>query len=129
MSDKLISIVNELYAALPKMDWDTYETHIHPEFRIVESDDLPIAGIYEGMAGFLQLIEKAFGLFSEFEPTAGATCAGDDHVMVWVDIKLTGKKTGKTINTQLIEVFKFQGDKLIEIRPFYFDAALVSSIV
>ena len=129
MSEKLISIVNELYAALPAGDWATYEAHIHPDFRIVESDDLPIAGTYHGMKGFLQLIEKAFGLFSDFEPSAGATCAGEDHVMVWVDIKLTGRASNKTINTQLIEVFKFEDDKLIEIRPFYFDAALVSSIV
>lgn len=129
MNEKLVSIVKDLYAALPKMDWATYQAHLHPEFRVVESNDLPIAGTYEGMAGFLQLIEKAFGLFSEFEPTPGAICAGDDHVMVWVEIKLTGRQSNKTITTQLIEVFKFKDEKLIEIRPFYFDGALVHSIL
>lgn len=129
MSQKLLEIVDTLYAALPQGNWDAYRAVIHPEFRVVESDALPYAGTFKGIEGFLQLIEKVFGMFSVFDAKAAAKSVGDDHVMVWVEIKMTGRRTNKTINTQLIEVFRFENDKLIEIRPFYFDTDLVRSIV
>jgi uncharacterized protein len=125
----LIGIVSELYEALPKMDWETYESHLHPDFCLVESDALPYAGTFHGMKGFMELIEKVFTLFSEFDAKPGVVCVGEDHVMVWVNIRMTGRNSNKTIDTQLIEVFKFKGDKLAEIRPFYFDTPLIDSIL
>ncbi len=68
-------------------------------------------------------------MFSEFMPEPEAITAGDDHVMVWVKIRMTGHSSGKTIDTDMIEVFKFEGDKLIEIWPFYYDSDKVNSIV
>lgn len=110
------------------MDWDTYRANIHPDFRVVETESLPYAGIFPGIEGFLELIGQVFELYSEFEATPSTITSGENHVMVKVDIKMTGRKSNKTINTQLIEVFKFEGDKLIEIRPFYFDTDLINSI-
>lgn len=126
---RLVTIVKELYAALPAMDWDTYTRHLHPDFKVVESDGLPFAGEFSGMDGFMALIGKVFEMFSEFVPVAREICVGEDSVMVWVDITLTGKQTGKTVTMPLIEVFKFQDDKLIEIRPFYFNPEAVKAIV
>ena len=129
MSEKLISIVRDMYDAMPKLDWATYESHLHPDFRVVEADSLPFAGTYRGMAGLQELIGKVFGLFSEFIPDTGAMCANDNTVMVWVEMTMTGMKSGKTIHTQMIEVFHFDGDKLVEIKPFYYDTDLIASIL
>ena len=129
MKERLIEIVNELYAALPRMDWDSYRAHLHADFRVVETPALPYPGTFHGMAGLLELIGKVFELFEVFEATPGPMCIGEDHVMVWVEMKMTGRKSGKTINTQLIEVFKFEGEKLLEIWPFYYDTELIASIV
>ncbi len=129
MSDKLIEIVKEMYAALPRQDWQTFEAHLHPDFRVVEADSLPFAGEFCGMAGFQQLVTRVFELFSVFEPNTTAFCAGDGHVMVRVEMKLTGRSSGRTVNTEMIEVFRFEGDKLLEIRPFYFNSEAVASIL
>lgn len=128
MSDQsLIAIVKELYGAMASMDLETYASHIHPDFRVVESDSLPYSGVFHGLDGFQQLVEKVFGMFSEFEASPSAYSEGDGHVMVWVEMKMTGRQTGKTIHTRLIEVFRFEGDKLIEICPFYYDTDLIKS--
>lgn len=128
MENPHVTIVKELYAALAAMDWSKYEAHVHPDFRVVESDGLPYAGIFPGMEGFKALITRVFGLFDGFSATPGAICTDASHVMVWVTLNMTGRRTQKSITTELIEVFKFEGDKLIEIRPFYFDTQLISSI-
>lgn len=129
MNEKLVTIVKALYQCLATQDWETYQFHLHPEFRVVESDSLPYPGTFYGMDGFNKLFGIVLDQFSEFEPMPSRICAGEDHVMVWVDIKMTGRKSGKSIHTQLIEVFRFSGDKLIEIRPFYFDTDLIKSVL
>lgn len=129
MDTKHVTIVKSLYQALGEMDWSTYEANIHPEFRVVEAGDLPFAGVYAGIEGFKELVSKLFGMFSEFAPEIVAITSGDDHVMVWVKVAMTSGETGKHIVTELIEVFKFEGDKLIEIRPFYFNADEINAIV
>lgn len=126
---KLIEIVNQMYGALPAMDWDTYQSHMHADFCVVEADSLPYAGTYRGMDGFQQLVGIVFGMFSDFIPTITDMAVSDNRVMVWVDMTMTGAKSGKTINTPMIEVFSFEGDKVREIRPFYFDTDLINSIV
>jgi len=127
--DRQIEIVKELYAALPAGDWDAYKNHTHADFRVVESESLPYAGVFHGMDGFMQLIEKVFGMFSEFDAQPNTFAAGGNMVMVEVNIKMTGRASGNSIHTQLIEVFKFEGEKVIEICPFYFNTDLVNSIV
>ena len=129
MSEKLLGIVNELYTALGNQDWETYKSHLHPDFQVVESDSLPFAGTFKGMEGFNVLFGNIIDKFSGFEPTPTHTCVGDNHVMVWVDIKLTSRETNKVLETELIEVFVFKDDKLIEMRPFYFDPNAVHSIL
>lgn len=125
----LIAIVEQMYDALPKLDWETYESHTHPDFSIVEADSLPYAGTVHGVEGMKELVGRVFELFSVFEATPATMTEGDGHVMVWVEMKMTGRESGKTINTQMIEVFKFEGDKLKQIVPFYFDTDLINSIV
>jgi len=129
MSNRLIEIVNEMYAALPATDWETFQSHMHPDFCVVEADTLPMAGTFAGLEGFQELVGVVFGMFSEFIPEVRDMAVSDNRVMVWVDMTLTGAKSGKTIHTPMIEVFSFEGEKVTEIRPFYFDTDLIASIV
>ncbi|EED35417.1 conserved hypothetical protein [Luminiphilus syltensis NOR5-1B] len=124
-----IDIVNAMYVALPKQDFETFAKHTHPDFAVVEADSLPFAGTFSGMEGFTQLVTKVFEMFSEFEPNVKAMAAGDDTVMVWIDMKLTGRESGKTINVPMIEVFSFEGDKVKQITPFYYDTDAINAIV
>ncbi len=129
MDTKQVAIVKKLYQALGEMDWATYEANTHPDFRVVEAESLPFAGVYNGVEGLKELASTVFTLFSEFAPKPLVFTAGADHVMAWIKLGLTGAESGKRIETEMIEVFKFEGDKLIEIRPFYFDSDQINSIV
>ena len=128
-SNVLVEIVQALYSAMATGDTTVYDTSLHADFRVVESPALPFGGTFHGMEGFNSLVGQIFEMYSEFVPSPKSFAVGDNCVMVEVDIRLTGKATGKTIDTQLIEVFKFVDDKLIEIRPFYFDSDLLASIL
>jgi len=125
----LIDIVKKLYACLPAGDWDTYAALTQPDFCVVEASSLPYAGVHQGMDGFMKLIEIVFGTFSEFDAQPAGYYQNGDTVMVDVNIRMTGRASGKTIDTQLIEVFRFKDGKLAEIKPYYFDSDLINSIV
>jgi len=128
-SSTLVEIVQALYSAMATGDTTIYDTALHADFRVVESPALPFGGTFNGMEGFNALVGQIFEMYSEFIPQPKNIAVGGNQVMVEVDIRLTGKATGKTIDTQLIEVFTFENDKLIEIKPYYFDTDLLASIL
>ncbi len=47
--------------------------------------------------------------------------ADGDLAAVILDGTGSSRKTGKTFSMQLVEVWRFSGDKIVELRPFYWD--------
>jgi ketosteroid isomerase-like protein len=73
----------------------------------------PITGDYKGK-------EQVFGFFAQLAERAGGTfrldihdvLANDEHVVALV--KATGKRQGKTLNNNGVQVFHVQGGKVTE---------------
>ena len=42
---------------------------------------------------------------------------GEDHVIALVNVEGVGKRRGEAFKSDLLEVFRFEGEKIIEIRP------------
>jgi ketosteroid isomerase-like protein len=124
-----IAMVREMYGALGAQNFEVFASCIHADFAVVEAPSLPFAGTFAGMEGFSELVGKVFSMFSTFDPQITAISAGDDKVMVWVEMTLTAANTGKTTQMPMIEVFTFKEDKVVEIRPFYYDTDAIKAIL
>ncbi len=123
-----IDITKQLYAFALAGDWDNFESHIHPDFAVIESAGLAFAGTYKGVSGLQKLVSSVFNYFDDLviEPTH--YMEGDDHVAVIIKLIAKGKKTGKLIESSVLELFRFEGDKVIEIRPYYWHQQLINEI-
>lgn len=123
MAKDLERLIDEIYTATLSGDLETFEKYLHPEFSVHESDSLPFAGVFTGIEGFKQVFAVVFGIYDNVEVERKIVCTGKDHAMVLLDFNGSCKETGEAFCTPMIEMFRFVGDKLIEIKPFYFDPA------
>lgn len=121
-------IAKKLYASAVNADWDTFDSLIHPDFRVLESPGLEYAGEYKGVEGFKQVVHDVYHHFKRFEIETQEFSESDAHVIVLVKIKGQGKKTDEEFESDLLELIRFEGDKVIEIRPYYWDQNLINRI-
>ena len=123
-----LDIVNRMYAAAVNNDWDEVGKYITPDFAVIESDGTPYAGRYEGADGFRRVVRKVFSYFPEFSIEQKTQIAGDDLVVVLIAIRGKGRKTGRPFESEVVELLLFEGDRISQIRPFYWDQKLLNEV-
>ncbi len=119
---KKLEIVHALYAATGVGDFDTAETYLTDDFFITEAGDLPMKGVYRGRRALRDLYTKVFGMLDVAGLDVKAHCAGGDFVVTVLELDFADKSIARA---EICELFRFRGDKVCEIKPYYFDAAPV----
>ncbi len=123
-----IEITKQLYAYAVAGDWEGMEKYMHPDFAVIESEGLPYAGKYEGIKGFQEIARTVFSFFDKLAVEPTHYMEGDDYVVAIVSIRGKGKKTGRAFESDLLELFRFKDDKVIEIKPYYWNQQLINEI-
>jgi ketosteroid isomerase-like protein len=118
--EEQLELVKKHYAFNSAGDYPAAQELLTDDFFITIPSYMPFAGIYRGEGAFRELIP----LVAEKVPVTGmkhvATTVGDDYVIEIVEFTLAGD-TGSPF--QVVEVIRFRGTQICEIRPFYFDPA------
>jgi ketosteroid isomerase-like protein len=117
-----LEIVHALYAATGAGDFDTAETYLTDDFFITEAEDLPMRGVYRGRRALRDLYTKVFAMLKVSNLDVKAHCAGGDYVVTILELDFAEKSAARA---EICEVFRFRGEKVCEIKPYYFDAAPV----
>ena len=120
----LSAIVDELYEASAAGDFDKVEAYLTDDFLVEEASSLPFAGKYTGKSALREL-------FPVMMETLGVTGLNRECVMVGersVSAVVT-LNVGEEEPIEMLEVFHFKGDKVCEIRPYYFDINKVNAAV
>ena len=125
-SQRQLEIVRTLYEASAAANWSVVEQHLTDDFFISEGDHLPFAGVYRGRNALQQMFIKVMGMMDVTGLEVHARMAGDDHVIYLLDMVFAGEPPTKAT---LTEMFRFRGDKVCELKPFYFDPAPVIAAV
>ena len=104
-------------------DAATLKALADPAMLLHQGAGLPYAGTFHGPEGFLEFM----GIFGEtYDIQHFATVrsfVGDDPDWVAVEfaMRATVRKTGAPFETTLVELWRFQDGKVVEIRPHYFN--------
>jgi ketosteroid isomerase-like protein len=124
--ERQLDIIKALYEASGAGDWTTAASYLTDDFYATEANTLPFAGTYRGRNGLQELFTKVMGMMDVSGFDIKARTAGDDHVVVILDIILADAAQTRI---PIAEMFRFRGDKVCEIRPFYFDPTPVVAAV
>jgi hypothetical protein len=88
------------------------------DFFVTEADPLPMAGVYRGQNALRELYGKVMGMMDVAGLDRVQTTAGGDYAVCIMAFRFADPALPPA---QLCEVFRFRGDKVCEIRPYYFD--------
>jgi ketosteroid isomerase-like protein len=116
--DEKLAIVAELYASTGAGDFDAAESLLTDDFFIIEAEGLPMAGEYRGKTALRGLYAHVFGTLKVADLEPEGMSVGGDYVVNLISFRFENPDLA---SAQLAEVFRFRGDKVCEIRPYYFD--------
>lgn len=115
---QIVQFVDDLYDATGVGDWDRAASMLTEDFFITEADCLPMAGIYRGRNALRDLFEKVMGMMDVAALDRVKTTVGGDYAVCILSFRFADPALPPA---ELCELFHFRGDKLCEIRPYYFD--------
>jgi len=122
--DQRLALVNRLYQLTGAGDWTAAEEHLTEDFFAIEADHLPFAGTYSGKGGLRALFETVMSMADVIDMQIHETTVGEEHAVTLVDLVFAAGGRAR-----IAEMFRFRGDQVCEIRPFYFDPAPVFAAV
>jgi ketosteroid isomerase-like protein len=125
---ELKAIVQAVYAHAGAGEWAACEAYLSPDLVIFEADGLPYAGEYRGRDALRRLHGQVMAHWHEPRIDFHAMTAGDGHVVSLVTFHLTSRATGRSVAMPLAECFRIENGQVAEIRPFYFDPAMVGAL-
>jgi len=96
----------------------------HPQIRILQPRSLPHGGWHEGTAGLAQM-GATFGQHWTRVISDPRVIDGGDTLVQVTTQTWTARATGRSATVDVVELFRFRGDLVAEIRVFQQDTALL----
>jgi len=115
-------LCDRFIAALGIGDFATQREILAPDFVCTEAAGLPYPGTFTGPDGWETLARTVGRTWAKFSIKRREFVAeSEDSAVMLFDIAGQSRKTGKPFQSSVLELWRFKGDKLVEIMPFYFD--------
>jgi ketosteroid isomerase-like protein len=125
-AQQMEQFVDDLYTATGAGEWDRAASMLTDDFFITEAPGLPMAGVVSGRDALQRLFVKVMGMMDVAALDRVQTTTGGDYAVCILSFRFTDPALAPA---HLCELFHFRGDKLCEIRPYYFDPATVVAAV
>lgn len=123
-----VEIVKEIYKAVSEGNLQTVLNYLADNVIAYQANSLAYGGQYHGKVGFLQMEAAIFETWNHFQSSPNAFINDGDYVVVLTTMKGESKKTGKILDMPLAEIWKMKDEKVIEIRPFYWDTQATNKL-
>lgn len=121
-----IGVIKRFYQYLADNDRDgAYENIIAEDCVLHEAEALPYGGVYHGRDVMKEVLAGVIGSFDEFEFEIFNYLAGGDEVVVHLRIAGVGRESRKPFSTPIMELWRIRDGKVVELRPFLYDAASI----
>lgn len=111
-------------------DWEKVVASVHPDFVVSQAAGLPYGGDYNGLEGLQAMFGELVTVY--FEDAAFELIelfASEQHAIARFHISGKIRKSGKTFETELLELVKFHNGKISHIKPFYYDSKQISDLL
>jgi ketosteroid isomerase-like protein len=124
--DAHFGLIEKLYEATGKGDWDTAAGYLTEDFFVTEADTMPFAGVYRGRGALQELYVKVMGMMDVVDLSITETTVRGDYAVTLLDMVLAGDPP---VRVPLAEMFRFRDGKVCEIKPYYFDPTPITRAV
>jgi uncharacterized protein len=125
--DANIAVVKRFYQYLADNDRDgAYANVLAEDCVLHETGVLPYGGVYRGRELMKQTLAGVIAGFDDFACEIRNYLAGGDEVVVHLEISGVGRISRKPFKVPIMELWRIRGGKVVELRPFLYDAAAIA---
>ncbi|SCZ12661.1 Ketosteroid isomerase-related protein [Microvirga guangxiensis] len=104
-------------------DVDALAEAFHRNVVVHEPGSLPYPGDWKGLEGVGSLFHKMREVWSDMRVEDLTAAREGDTVFMACTLHLTCRTSGVAIKQPFAEVLRFEGERLIEATPFYYDTS------
>ncbi len=91
-----------------------------------QAESLPYGGVYRGPAGIERFMAGMSRCWSSLEFLEQRFVVEGDSAVVFNRGTLTARDSGRRLETQVMQLITVRGNRISEIRPFYWDTLAVA---
>ena len=124
MTRPALDVIADLHDAFASGDPDRIGSVLHPDFEIEQPGSFTHGGRYVGLAGMGEM-GAAFAAHWDRSIENPRAWADGDKVFQLTTQTWTSKATGRSATVDVFELITIADDKILEIRVFQQDAALL----
>jgi ketosteroid isomerase-like protein len=124
-----VATVRRFYDLALSGDLDSASGLLDERIVVHEPPGLPYGGEFHGVSGWREITERENALMAtelltaiEFSDVDGET------VLMKVKVRFTSRKTGRSTDTDVVELLKVSGGRLTEFDVYYKDPGAVASL-
>ena len=122
-----VALVKSFYEHLANGDRDGAYANVMAEDCVLhEADSLPYGGVYHGRPLMKDVLRNVVARFDEFEVEIRNYLAGGDEVVVHLHLAGVGRESRKPFSMPVMELWRIRDGKVVEMRPFLYDAAAMA---
>lgn len=125
--ERNLEATKRLYAICAQGDWAAVREMLTDDFFVTEAPGLPYEGVFRGKDGLEELYNTVMGMMDLTGMDLIEMTCGGNWVIVLVEM-IASDADGE-FRIQLAEGSRFRDGKVCEIKPYYFDPALVHRAV
>ena len=120
-----VATAQRLYQLALTGDFKAVEGMVTDDFVVHEASTLPFAGTYRGKGALQELFVKVGGMLKLKDLKFRGFLTDGHDVAVMID--LIADRNGADEHISIVEIVRFRGDQICELKPFYFDSAQVNA--
>jgi ketosteroid isomerase-like protein len=125
-----IARVKRFYQYLDDGDRNgAYANTFAEDCELHEAAALPYGGVYRGRETMKDALAGVMAGFDEFRCEIRNYLAGGDEVVVHLHLAGVGRVSRKPFSVPVMELWRFRGDRAIELRPFLFDPLAIADVL
>jgi uncharacterized protein len=107
--------------------FDLLAPFFHPDVRLHQADALPYGGTWCGHDGMERFFRAMTETWASFAMVDQEFLADEGPAVVRTQVEATARATGRSLSFPILQTVAVQDERIIEVRPFYWDTAAIAA--
>lgn len=128
--EEKLAVLDALAECTKRGDLAGMKKYLSPDLVVHEDGGMPYGGIYHGMSGFLEMLEKFGRTYSNVEIERLRVFDGEnDDISVQIRVRAQSATTGAAIEAMTSEIYTVVDGKLTELWVWYWDTPAIQRMI
>jgi ketosteroid isomerase-like protein len=109
--------------------FDSIARCLDPDVTLHQAPGLPYSGVWQGPEGIERFMAVMGEMWERMEFLEQRRFVDGQQVVITNRVRLTARRTGRELDTRIVQEMTVRDGRIREIRPYYWDPAAVCAVL